>query len=175
MDENNRFRHALNNPLVIGVLCIMAGAVLYYNVMESTVDSTRPFPVASTPSPAEPTQAILAPSLVVHDDVATRWIENPKRDPFAPESVAKWSNSSSKQSSTSASPTHRPHAQSPNILTLKAVAIEAQHRSAVINRQVVYEGEMIEGYQVVSIELQGVWLRRYGMKHLLAFTTDTTS
>ena len=159
----------------MGGLCIMAGVVVYYNVMESTVDSILPVSVASTPSPAAPTQAVLVPSLVVHDEVATRWIENPKRDPFAPTSVAKWSNPSSKQSSTSASPTHRPHEQSSNRLTLKAVAIEAQHRSAVINRQVVYEGEMIEGYQVVSIELQGVWLQRHGKKHLLAFTTDTTS
>ncbi len=160
----------------MGGLCIIAGLAVYYNVMESTVDSTLPVSVASAPPPPVAAQAFSASSIPqVHDDVATRWIENPKRDPFAPLSVAKWSNPSSRQSSNSAAPTHRPHAQSPNILTLKAIAIEAQHRSAVINRQVVYEGEIIEGYQVVSIELQGVWLQRHGKKHLLAFTTDTTS
>jgi hypothetical protein len=58
---------------------------------------------------------------------------------------------------------------------LKAVAIEAQERSAVINRQVVHEGEMIEGYQVVSIQLKGVWLQRHGKKDFLTFATNTTS
>ncbi len=152
-------------------LCIMAGIAVYYNVMESTVDSTLPVSVASTPSPAAPTQAILAPSLVVHDDVATRWIENPKRDPFAPLSVAKWS----KPSSPSSTGIHEKLNEPLKPLELKAIALENQQRSAVINRSVVYEGEMIEGYEVVSIELQGVWLQRHGKKHLLTFTTHTAS
>jgi len=155
----------------MGGLCIMAGVVVYYNVMESTVDSTLPVSVASTPSPAAPTQAILVPSLVVHDEEATRWIENPKRDPFAPASVAKWSKPSSNQSSTSSTGIHGKRNEPLKQLKLKAIALEAQQRSAVINRSVVYEGEMIEGYQVVSIELQGVWLQRHGKKHLLAFAT----
>jgi hypothetical protein len=156
-------------------LCIMAGIAVYYNVMESTVDSTLPVSVASTPFPAAPTQAILAPSLVVHDDVATRWIENPKRDPFAPVSMAKWSKPSSKQSSASSTGIHGKRNEPLKQLELKAIALEAQQRSAVINRSVVYEGEMIEGYEVVSIELKGVWLQRHGKKHLLAFATAQPS
>ena len=171
MDEGNRFRGALKNPLVMVGLCIMAGIAVYYNVMESTVDSTLPVSVASAPPPAAPTQAILSPSLVVHDDVATRWIENPKRDPFAPVSMAKWSKPSSKQSSASSTGIHGKRNGPLKQLELKAIALEAQERSAVINRSVVYEGEMIEGYQVVSIELKGVWLQRHGKKHLLAFAT----
>ena len=171
MDEGNRVRRALKSPFVMVGLCIMAGIAVYYNVMESMVDSTLPVSVASTPSPAAPTQAILSPSLVVHDDVATRWIENPKRDPFAPVSMAKWSKPSSKQSSASSTGIHGKRNEPLKQLELKAIALEAQERSAVINRSVVYEGEMIEGYQVVSIELQGVWLQRHGKKHLLAFAT----
>jgi pyrimidine operon attenuation protein/uracil phosphoribosyltransferase len=60
-------------------------------------------------------------------------------------------------------------------LILKAVAIEAQQRSAVINHQVVHEGESIEGHQVVSIQLKGVWLARHGKKEFLTFSTNTAS
>ncbi len=172
MDENTRFRRALKNPLVMGGLCIIAGLTMYHNVVESTMNSTLPDSVGSAPLPLASAQAISASSTPqMHDDVATRWIQNPKRDPFAPVSVAKWSKPSSKQSSTSSTGIHGKRHEPLKQLELKAIALEARQRSAVINRSVVYEGEMIEGYQVVSIELQGVWLQRHGKKHLLAFTT----
>jgi len=171
MDENARFRRALKNPLVMGGLCIVAGLAVYHNVMESTMNSALLDTVDSAPLSLTSAQASSASSTPqVHDDVATRWIENPKRDPFAPVSVAKWSKPSSTQSSIS-SGIHEKSREPLKPLELKAIALEAKLRSAVINRSVVYEGEMIEGYQVVSIELQGVWLQRHGKKHLLAFTT----
>ena len=156
-------------------LCILAGIAAYHNVIESTLDTTLPNSVASTPSSAAPSPITSGPSLRVHDEVAIRWIDHPARDPFAPISDAKWSKPSSEQPTASASPSQRRHSRSPNKLMLKAVAIEAQHRSAVINRQVVYEGEMIEGYQVVSIQLKGVWLKRHGKKEFLTFATNPTS
>ena len=172
MDENTRFRRALKNPFVMGGLCLIAGLAMYYNVMESTMNSALPDSVDSAPIPLASARAISASSTPqVHDDVATRWIENPKRDPFAPVSVAKWSKPSSKQSLTSSTGIHGKRNEPFKQLELKAIALEAQQRSAVINRSVVYEGEMIEGYQVVSIGLQGVWLQRHGKKHLLAFAT----
>ena len=172
MDENTQFRRALKNPLVMGGLCIIAGLAVYHNVMESTMTSALPDSVVSAPlslTSAQASSASFTPQ--VHDDVATRWIENPKRDPFAPMSVAKRSKPSSTQSSISSAGIHEKGREPLKSLELKAIALEAQQRSAVINRSVVYEGEMIEGYQVVSIELQGVWLQRHGKKHLLAFTT----
>jgi hypothetical protein len=107
----------------------------------------------------------------MHDEVATRWIENPKRDPFAPVSGTIWAKPTSNQAETSSPGVYEKSNEPLKQLELKAIALEAQQRSAVINRSVVYEGEMIEGYQVVSIELQGVWLQRHGKKHLLAFAT----
>ncbi|MDH5562707.1 MAG: hypothetical protein OEY91_03670 [Nitrospirota bacterium] len=172
MDENNRFRRALKSPLVMSGLCILAGIAVYYNVIESTLDSTLPVSVASTPSPVS---TPVSPSLMAHEEGATSWIEHPARDPFTPMSLAKWSNPSSQPLPASASVTQRPHTPSPNNLMLKAVAIEAEQRSAVINHQVVYEGEMIEGYQVVSIQLKGVWIQRHGKKEFLTFATHTTS
>jgi hypothetical protein len=67
------------------------------------------------------------------------------------------------------------HPQVQNGLTLKAVAVEGQQRSAVINRTVVYEGEMIEGYQVMSIQQKGVWLKHQGKARLLTFSEKTAS
>ena len=175
MDEDTRFRRTLKSPFVMVGLCLMAGIAVYHNVIQSTSDFSLPISVASTPSPTEllPTTSPL--SLVGHDEEATQWIGNPTRDPFAPISIAQWSNASAQQSSTSPRLTLKAHGTSPSQLTLKAIAIEAQHRSAVINRQVVVEGEMVGGYHVVSIQLKGVLLTRHGKKKFLTFATDSTS
>jgi hypothetical protein len=45
----------------------------------------------------------------------------------------------------------------------------------VINRTVVNEGEMIEGYQVMSIQPNGVWLKHQGRTQLLTFSEKTAS
>ena len=173
MDEDNRFRRALKSPMVMAGLCIMAGLVVYDNTMESTMDSSLPVSIASLSTPPASVPITSTPSLMGHDDMAIQWIENPNRDPFAPVTTARWSKPYSKQSSTPSTgiqvKRHEPLKQ----LELKAIALEAQQRSAVINRNVVYEGEMIEDFLVVSIELQGVWLQRHGKKHFLVF--DTTS
>jgi hypothetical protein len=170
MDENTRFRRALKNPLVMGGLCILAGLALYLNVIESTMNSTLSDSANSAPLPLAPAQVFSASSIPqVHDDVATRWIENPKRDPFAPMSNRTWARPTSNQAETTSPNMDEKRSWPLKPLELKAIAMEAQQRSAVINRSVVHEGEMIEGYRVVSIELQGVWLQRHGKKHLLAF------
>ena len=175
MDEDTRFRRALKSPFVMVGLCLMAGMAVYHNVIQSTSDFSLPNYVASTPSPTEQTPTTPIPSLVGHDKEGTQWIANPTRDPFAPISLAKWSKSSSQESWTSSSLSLKPHGATQSQLTLKAIAIEAQHRSAVINRQVVVEGEIVEGYEVVSIQLKGVLLTRYGKKKFLTFDTDSTS
>jgi hypothetical protein len=173
MDENTRFRRALKNPLFMGGLCIIAGLAVYHNVMESTMNSALPDSLDSAPLPLASAQAFSASSTPqMHDEVATQWIENPKRDPFAPVSGTTWAKPTSNQAETSSPGIYEKSNEPLKQLELKAIALEAQQRSAVINRSVVYEGEMIEGYQVVSIELQGVWLQRHGKKHLLAFTTS---
>jgi len=171
MDEDTRFRRALKNPIVMVSLCLLAGIAMYDNIIKPALESSLPESVASLLSPTAPTPIPSTSSLVEHDEIATQWIDHPARDPFGPITVGKKSNSSSKQSMGSA----MRHESSVKKLILKAIAIETQQRSAVINRQVVYEGEMIEGYQVVSIQLKGVWLKRHGKKELLTFATKTSS
>ncbi len=175
MDEDTRFRRALKSPFVMVGLCLMAGIAVYDNVIQSTSNFSFPISVASIPSTTELMPTTSPPSLVGHDKEATIWIANPTRDPFAPISIAQWSNRSAQRSSTSPHLTHTARETAPSQLILKAIAIEAQHRSAVINRQVVVEGEMVGGYHVVSIQLKGVLLTRHGKKKFLTFATDTTS
>ncbi len=175
MDEDNRFGRSLKNPFVMIGLCLIAGIVVYANILGPAITPSVTPSIAFNPSPPVKNPVAETISHQAYEDEATQWIDNPARDPFAPVSVAKWSKPSSKQSSASSTGIHGKRNEPLKQLELKAIALEAQQRSAVINRSVVYEGEMIEGYQVVSIELQGVWLQRHGKKHLLAFTTDTTS
>lgn len=175
MDEDTRFRRALKSPLVMIGLCLLAGMAVYHNVIQSTSDFSLPTFVASTSFPTELTPTTSLPSLEGHDEEATHWIANPTRDPFAPISLAKWSKSSSQESLASSSLTLKSQGTAQNQLTLKAIAIEAQDRSAVINRQVVVEGEMVGGYEVVSIQLKGVLLTRHGKRKFLTFATDSTS
>ena len=174
MDEDTRFRRALKSPFVVIGLCLMAGIAVYHNVIQSTSDFSLPISVASAPSSTDRVPTPI-PSLVGHDEEATLWITNPTRDPFAPISLAKWSKTSSQESSISSALPLPPRRARLSQLTLKAIAIEAQHRSAVINRQVVVEGETIDGYEVVSIQLKGVLLTRHGKKTFLTFSTNSTS
>jgi len=175
MDEDNQFHRALKNPLVMIGLCLIAGITLYSNVIEPAMHSSVTPSVAFTPSLPETNLVADSTSHQGHKDDATQWVDDPHRDPFAPMSAAKRSKQALKPSSISTPLTQRNHEELTNRLTLKAVALEAQQRSAVINRSVVYEGEMIEGYQVVAIQLTGVWLTRHGKKTFLRFTTNTAS
>ena len=176
MDENTGYHRALRNPLVMVGLCLLAGLAVYHNVIKSTMNTTLPDSVDSAPLPRTTGQTFLAsPSHKVHDTEATQWIDHPNRDPFTPTAGTAETKPSTNRSTTISSRRHVRRLEPPKHLELKAIALESQHRSAVINRSVVHEGEMIEGYQVDSIGLKGVWLQRHGKKHLLTFPTHTTS
>lgn len=175
MDEEKRFGRTLKNPFVMIGLCLIAGIAVYSNVIEPAMNSSVTPSIAFNPSPPGTNLVAEITSHQAYEDEATQWIDNPDRDPFAPVSVAKLVKPFSNPSTTSTLPPHRNREKLTNRLILKAVALEARQRSAVINRRVVYEGEMIEGYQVVAIQLTGVWLTRHGKKQFLTFATPTTS
>jgi len=175
MDEEPRFRRTLKNPFVMIGLCLIAGIVVYTNVLEPGMNPSVTPSIALNPSPPMTNPVAEIISQQRYEKKATQWIDDPNRDPFAPMAVATLVRPFSTPSTISASATHRKHEEQTNPLILKAVALEARQRSAVINRKVVYEGEMIEGYQVIAIQLQGVWLTRHGKKKFLTFTTNTTS
>lgn len=175
MDEDTRFRRTVNNPFVMIGLCLIAGIVTYINVLEPEMNPSVTPSMTFTPSPPKENPVAAMTAHQGHEEEATQWIDNPDRDPFAPVSVAKLVKPFSKTSTRSTPAAHKKHKETANRLILKAVALEARQRSAVINRRVVYEGEMIEGYQVLTIQLQGVWLTRDGKKEFLTFATHSTS
>jgi hypothetical protein len=173
MDESDRFRRALKNPLVVIGLCLLAGFAVYSNMMHVTSDTPGIISVGLNRLLSTPTPPPVTRPNRIHEEEAIQWIDHPDRDPFAPITVAsqpRW-----ESSSTTTPLQAMEHPQVQNGLTLKAVAVGGQQRSAVINRTVVYEGEMIEGYQVMSIQPKGVWLKHQGKARLLTFSEKTAS
>lgn len=172
MDENNQFRRALKSPVMVGGLCLVAGVAVYANFINSDHPPAISLPLPMTPpgglSASEtPSTTQLAP----HEDTAMIWIAHPDRDPFSPASRQDTKHSIRSGDPTPNRPKPAPIPQSSPIspLVLKAVAVEQEDKSAVINRTVVHEGERVEGFLVLSIEANGVWVEQQGMKQFLTF------
>ena len=173
MDENQRFRGALKNPFVVIGLVLVAGFAVYSNVMDVTSESPGILSVGLNRLLADPTPPPVTYTQRIHEETAMQWIEHPDRDPFAPITVASQPRLESSATTTPLQTMNQPQLQ--NGFTLKAVAVDGLQRSAVINRTVVYEGEMIEGHQVMSIQPKGVWLKHQGKTRLLTFPEKTAS
>lgn len=173
MDESDRFRRVLKNPLVVIGLCLLAGLAVYSNMRNSTPDTPGIISVGLNRLLSTPTSPPVTRTHRTHDEEAIQWNDHPDRDPFAPITVASRPRSDSPK--TTASLKAMEHHQVQIDLSLKAVAVEGLQRSAVINRTVVYEGETIGGYQVMSIQTKGVWLKHQGKTRLLPFSEKTAS
>lgn len=154
-------------------LCLFAGMAVYSNMMNDTSDTPGIISVGLNRLLSTPTSTPVTRTHRTHEEEAIQWNDHPDRDPFAPIPVT--SQPRSDYPKTTVSLKAMEHHQVQNDLTLKAVAVEGPQRSAVINRTVVYEGETIEGYQVMSIQPKGVWLKHQGMTRLLTFSEKTAS
>ena len=88
MDENQRFRRALKNPLVVIGLCLLAGFAVYSNVMDVTSDTPGIISVGLNRLLAEPTPPPVTRTHRIHEEAAMQWVDHPARDPFAPITVA---------------------------------------------------------------------------------------
>ena len=172
MDEKQRFRRALKNPIVSIGLCLLAGFAVYANIVDTAPDAPGIISVGLNRLLSAPTLPPLPPTGRPHDDEAGLWIEHSSRDPFSP--IVGASHAQSDPTSMAAVQTGE-HPKVQNAFTLKAIAVEGEQRSAVINRTVVYEGEMINGYQVLSIQPKGVWLKHQGRTQWLTFSEKATS
>lgn len=145
---------------------------MYANIVDTTSDSPGMISVGLNRLLSARTLPPLTPTGRPHEEEAGQWIEQSARDPFAPFGIANQNHTDS-PSMTGLQPGEHPHIQ--NEFTLKAIAVEGEQRSAVINRTVVYEGEMINGYQVMSIQPKGVWLKHQGKTRWLTFSEKVTS
>lgn len=172
MDENQRFRRALKNPIVAIGLCLLAGFAVYTNIVDTASDAPGIISVGLNRLLSAPILLPLTPTGRPHDDEAGLWIEHSSRDPFAPFRIASQAQSDSPL--TTGVQTGE-HPLIKNELTLRAIAVEDEQRSAVINRTVVYEGEMINGHQVMSIQPKGVLLRHQGRTQWLTFPEKAPS
>ncbi len=173
MDENSRFRRTLKNPMVVGGLCLVAMYAVYHNIMDSPLTQSP----SSYPSPSH-SQGVGTPTPIQttshpQETRVVEWVHRPKRDPFAFPIPA---------GTSPTTVTKKPLPQEPSLgspvenrLTLKAVAVEGDTRSAVINRSIVYEGENISGYEVLSIRPDGVWVSAKGKRQWLTFGEESTS
>lgn len=163
---------ALRNPLVVTGLAVLAFGVAGWNVVGPMVKryrATHAQPAAATPGRAtthaapvtadrvQPTAAV--PRIPI--DVAQvrprvlEWLEAPRRDPF-------------QLYSASARATDGPRAA--DVLALKAIWRQTGGSLAVINGQVLGEGDEISGFKLERIEGDMVWVRGTNGSERIEFT-----
>ena len=174
MDENSGFRRALKRPGTVGGLCLLAVVAVYLNVTDfsSRSDSSLSIPTLLSRSQVSSgsTAAVQAPR---HDVSNIKWIEHPFRDPF---SSFRPMESNASHSSPDGPPISPEKSVPPfQQLVLKAVAVEDEVKTAVINRMIVREGERVEGFLVLSIRPTGVWLEHNGTRKWLTFHEKNVS
>jgi hypothetical protein len=174
----------LNNPWVVGGLCLIAAAVVGYQFLPARGrTSVAPAPAASMPapslaapaappaSPAIPnvravssttTQAPAPVSLIERSYVQSHlaeWVASPRRDPFL-----FWVPSSKREA---AAPSPVPQ------WSLKSIWHQTGSRLAVINNSIYAEGDRIGDYRLEAIESDRVWLEGPTGRESLSFTNHT--
>ncbi len=187
-------RKALNNPIVVGILCVVALACVYWRmsapptyltevdagvVEEDPIINAEPDPpphVSSRPPPLSPAPVILAnasnPSVLSSKAIIAQWKEVFSRDPFQFVAGAIPDRTDTDSPGESGIPdTSLP---SRKAIQLQAVSVEGSRRFAVINHQVVAEGEKFDGFKVVRIHANGVVFSDRLGKHQLGFSSDQT-
>ena len=169
-------RKALNNPLVVGILCVVALACVYWRmsapptyltevdagvVEEDPIINAEPDPpphVSSRPPQLSPAPAIPAnasnPSALSSKAILAQWKEVFSRDPFT--FVAGAMGNGADTDGPGESRTPATSLPSRKAIQLQAVSVDGPRRFAVINHQVVAEGEKFDGFQVVRIHADGV-------------------
>ena len=175
----------LRNPVVTGLLAVVAVVVVYIQVVAPNVKCggrPSPAPVAVTPPPAPPGQAApAAPSQVLSqqtpkvtarvrpDEPMDRrfaevhfdgWVNWPRRDPFflmSPDPPDPQANVTVTNSPVTSWKLH-------------LIYVQDGARVAAINRGVYREGDEVQpGYKVIKIEVDEVWFQGPGRKERLGF------
>lgn len=175
MDENNGLRRALRNPILVGGLCLTAGVAVYVNYTDTlTSEFVSPLDPPSFPPTGTSLEKTSSTSWGSPEPSAAVWSTPSPRDPFSP---VRMTSPALPHSSPSNDLAVVPEPRVPSFpqMALKAIAVEDEIKSAVINRTVVYEGDTVEGFQVLSIESNGVWLGQGRDKHFLTFAERKVS
>lgn len=177
-------RNLLNNPKVVGALCVIALITVYFRLFDSKPKIEPPAETdeahvvaeketASNSSPS-PQPAMASPSdLPQASPITVGWSESLDRDPFHVVRDSRSSEDSEDDTEYGFEKGERKLAAA-RALRLQAVFLDGSNRMAMINRQLVKEGERIEGYVVRHIQREAVRLQGQEDEKVLVFGSATT-
>ncbi len=167
----------LRNPIVVAILAAIAGVYSVWTALGSR--SFRSYPATAAAPPPPESAAALTPAatlaalpgstlpiansplpggrtidLPTVANLATRWIESPRRDPFRLDRHQ------------AAAPSGPPASQ---YLSLRAIWRQTGSQLAIINNQILREGEILQGFAIETIEAESVWVRGTNGRERLTF------
>jgi len=181
-------KQALNNPIVVGILCLVAVVIVYWRVSAPSPYLTEveaeevvvtdpiindvpapPPPVTSPPPTPAPllVENASSPPTFSSKEIIAQWEAEFSRDPFK------------RVASAIVGPRETPpigdinrstdSLSSPKVFQIQAISIEGRRRFAVINHQVVAEGEILEGSRLVKIHADGMVFSDHQGKYQVEF------
>lgn len=174
----------LNNPWVVGGLCVLAAITVYFRLFDSQSSSSTPpveeAPVVvAAPAPVQP-PPVPSPAPVPPVDSTTSqvpivgtWIDTITRDPFRRQDNAQEGSSADPlpgliPESLAEDGSH-PLLASDQALRLQAIFVNGSNRIAVINSVFVKVGDQVGEFRVSHIKPDGVWLQGATEKHWVEF------
>lgn len=181
-------KNLLNNPWVVGGLCVLAIITVYFRLFDS---KTRPEPaiavaqtpivsnVAPEPSPVPSSQVNIAKAVDSSDlspapIIDVGWPEKFVRDPFQSVSAIRFRRGQDREGDDQTE--QEEELDDPESdLRLHAVFLEGPTKLAMINRRLVKEGEQVHGYVVARIEREQVRLKGKEDLHVLEFSGSPTT
>jgi len=176
-------KNLLNNPWVVGALCIAAAITVYLRLFDSKSSSPAPPPPVAPPvvaaAPVEPPPVPPTAGVAPIDTAPTQlpivgtWIDRIVRDPF------RLHGEDERDSSTAplqgipqpgfSEDANQPGVRTAQTLRLQAIYLNGSNRIAVINSTFVKVGDAIGEFRVSQIDSDGVWLQSPTDKHWVPF------
>ena len=162
-------RNLLNNPWVVGALCMVALIAVYVRLFDSKPDPEPPVktvqaqPILSpSPPPPQapllPTEAASSADLPQDLPIEVGWPKELKRDPFQPLRTARLMGEQEWEQDLAQNHDEGGSAEE-QAMRLHAVFLDGPTRIAMINRQLVKEGDRVDGYVVERIQRERVRLK----------------
>jgi len=173
----------LNNPWVVGTLCVLALITVYFRLFDSktrvespvnTVQAQATLTVPDVlPSPSSLQTAEAAPLPDHSQDlfIDVGWPKELGRDPFQPiRTIKLLGGQDSERDDEEETETGRQ--ATGDVMRLHAVFLDGPTRIAMINRQLVKEGEYVGGYVVEHIQREHVRLTNEEDVRVLEFSVS---
>ena len=173
----------LNNPWVVGALCIAAVITVYLRLFDTKSSPSVPAhpveqPVAvAPPAPPPPVATVVTvppgEQSLSQVPIVGKWIEKITRDPF--QRIGEDGREISAGIRPGLSPGNLEMEGNQQLLRpdqplrLQAIFVNGSKRIAVINSMFVKVGDEVGGFRVSQIKADGVWLQGGTEKHWVEF------